>query len=139
MSKQLISSLSIIIFTVLVLLISVYWFFENSFGDVSRASLSVVNRESSYVFVSPFCADISSGGKQRVTVFCLDSNGRGIPNIQVFLNNTDPTVKVEVLQGETDSQGKAIFDISSQIPKNFQMRVNCSQIQIESVANVCFR
>lgn len=68
--------------------------------------------DNSYLFASPLSAQ--SGGKEkiRVTVFLLDSQGRGVPGKVVFLGQNEK-LKIDSVQAVSDNLGRALFDISS--------------------------
>jgi len=66
----------------------------------------------SYMFASPLKAKADGLERIRMTVFVLDSQGRGVTGKQVILGNQE-YLKIEAIQERTDETGKAVFDIIS--------------------------
>lgn len=99
---------------VFLILFSVYfWFYQAKYfigrASVSQASFSISN---SYLFVTPLRATANGQEKVRATVFVLNDQGLGVSNKEVTLSNTQ-ALNIDIIQGTTDSYGKAIFDIST--------------------------
>jgi len=85
-------------------------FFGRAFGpSTGPAEIAV---ENSYLFASPLAAQANGRERIRVTVFILDSQGRGVEGIPVFLGQ-DERLAVTPVQSTTDSLGRAIFDLVS--------------------------
>lgn len=73
-----------------------------------------VDLENSYVFASPLRA--SSGGEQiRITVFILDSKGKGMAGRKVVLGQND-NVTIASIAPTTNEVGMAVYDISAKTP-----------------------
>jgi len=73
---------------------------------------SKVEMANSYLFASPLKAKAGSSERIRITVFLLDSQGKGVFGKTVILGENDEVRTVPV-QTVTDSIGKAMFDVSS--------------------------
>jgi len=69
--------------------------------------------QNSYLFASPLRAAADGQEKIRITVFLLDSSGRGVAGQTVFLGQNE-RLTISPVQPTTDELGRAIFDISSQ-------------------------
>jgi hypothetical protein len=69
--------------------------------------------QNSYLFASPLRAAADGQEKIRLTVFLLDSSGRGVAGQTVFLGQNE-NLTVFAVQPTTDELGRAIFDISAQ-------------------------
>lgn len=76
---------------------------------------NIISFENSYIFTSPTRAT-AGGDLIRVTVFILDSQGRGVIDKKVAIGNNEKELVIKDLQNLTDDTGKAVFDISSKKP-----------------------
>ena len=74
--------------------------------------------QNSYLFASPLRAAADGQEKIRLTVFLLDSSGRGVSGQTVFLGQNE-SLTVSAVQPSTDELGRAIFDISAQTPGEY--------------------
>jgi len=79
--------------------------------------------DNSYLFASPLSAQAGGKEKIRVTVFLLDSQGRGVPGKVVFLGQ-DEKLKIDSVQAVSDNLGRALFDISSISPADYLIEAN---------------
>jgi len=70
--------------------------------------------QNSYLFASPLRATADGQEKIRITVFLLDSSGRGVAGQKVLLGQNE-RLTISPVQSTTDELGRAIFDISSQV------------------------
>ncbi|PIV09129.1 hypothetical protein COS31_03015 [Candidatus Roizmanbacteria bacterium CG02_land_8_20_14_3_00_36_15] len=90
-----------------------FWLYEAKFivgrASVSQASFSIDN---SYLFFTPLQARAGNGEKIRLTVFVLNNQGLGVLGKSTVVGQ-DPSLTVEGIQPQTDSFGKAIFDVSA--------------------------
>jgi hypothetical protein len=77
-----------------------------------RTEIGEVVLDNSYLFASPLSAQADGREKIRVTVFLLDSQGKGVPGKVVFLGQNEK-LKVDSVQAVSDNLGRAIFDVSS--------------------------
>jgi len=68
--------------------------------------------QNSYLFASPLRAAADGQEKIRVTVFLLDSSGKGVVGQTVFLGQNE-RLTISPIQPTTDELGRAIFDISA--------------------------
>jgi len=73
---------------------------------------STFSPQNSYLFASPLRAATDGQEKIRVTVFLLDSSGRGVAGQVVFLRESE-RLAISSVQPTTDELGRAIFDISA--------------------------
>jgi len=77
-----------------------------------RGTSGLVSVENSYLFASPLTARADGQEKIRLTVFLLDSSGRGVAGMPVFLGQ-DERLTIYPTQPLTDELGRAFFDISA--------------------------
>jgi len=108
--------------------------FFKSRASVSQASFSVDN---SYLFVSPLRAKANSQEKIRLTVFVLNNQGLGVLGKEVFLSR-DPALTIDIVQGQTDSFGKAVFDITSTKPGEYYLEVSIDSQKLPQKAHLSF-
>jgi hypothetical protein len=85
-------------------------FFGRAYTPGGETNFSPKN---SYLFASPLRASADGQEKIRLTVFLLDSSGRGVAGQTVFLGQNE-NLTVSAVQPTTDELGRAIFDISAQ-------------------------
>jgi len=71
-----------------------------------------ISPENSYVFASPLISQADGKEKIRVTVFILDTEGRGVSGKPVSLGR-DERLEIVGIREVTDDLGRAIFDISA--------------------------
>ena len=74
--------------------------------------------DNSYLFASPLSAQADGKEKIRITVFLLDSQGKGVSGKVVFLGQNEK-LKIEAVQAVSDNLGRAIFDVSSVSPADY--------------------
>jgi len=84
-------------------------FFGRAYTPATGTTFSSQN---SYLFASPLRAAADGQEKIRITVFLLDSSGRGVVGQTVFLGQNE-RLTISAVQSTTDELGRAIFDISS--------------------------
>jgi hypothetical protein len=108
--------------------------FFKSRASVSQASFSVDN---SYLFVSPLRAKANGQEKIRITVFVLNNQGLGVLGKEVFLSR-DPSLSVDIIQGQTDSFGKAVFDVTSTKPGEYYLEVFVDGQKLPQKAHLSF-
>jgi len=116
----------LIFLILLLLLFSLFWgvssigqrttFWGRAFTP--GAGVGDVFLENSYLFASPLSA--LSGGKEkiRVTVFLLDSQGKGVPGKAVFLGQNEK-LQINSIQAVTDNLGRALFDVAAFTPADY--------------------
>lgn len=110
--------LLLVFFLLLGLIYSIYLVSEET-KIKSKAESSSLTRQvdfvNSYLFASPLRAKAASGERIRITVFLLDSKGLGVSGKRVALGR-NPNLGIDEIQAMTDEVGKAVFDISSNLP-----------------------
>jgi len=119
-------SLFLLLLLLLLLLLSLFFgvffirqrttFFGRAFNPAGQSGEVVL--ENSYLFASPLSAQAGGQEKIRVTVFLLDSQGKGVSGRAVFLGQ-DQRIQTTVVQGITDSLGRALFDVAALSPADY--------------------
>ncbi len=131
--------LSAILFFLVLLCFSLFFFFyeTNFFG--SRASMVQVDisASDSYVFTTPGHALADGKEKIRVTVYVLNSQGLGVFGKKVTIAG-DPRLIIDPFQPNTDSVGKALFDVSSSNPGDYYLDVSIGDIKLPQKASISF-
>lgn len=127
-------SIIIIILIVLILFINKPVSITPKANDYnSSASVSIDN---SYVFASPVRAK-TGGDLIRVTVFVLDSYGRGVADKKVSINGS-LDLDISSLQATTDDTGKAMFDVGSTKPGSYTLEVNLDNLKLNQKVKLVF-
>jgi len=115
-----------------------FWLYEAKFlvgrASVSQASFSVDN---SYVFLTPLRAKANNSEKIRITVFVLNNQGLGVLGKTVTLGQ-DPNLSVEGIQIQSDSYGKATFDVSSNLAGDYFLEVKVDGTTLPQKAHLSF-
>jgi hypothetical protein len=112
------------------------------FGKASGAG--VFNALNSYLFASPLSAAIG-GEKIRVTVFALDGQGKGTPSKVAGLSCVNALscqtggLVVAGVQGETDTLGQAIFDVSASTAGKYELQAQVEGQVIPQTVTVSFQ
>jgi len=127
------------IFLVVLLLFSgFFWLYEAKFlvgrASVTSASFSI---ENSYIFLTPLRAKADNKEKIRLTVFVLNNQGLGVLGKSVIIGQ-DPNLKIEGIQIQTDSYGKAIFDIAASKPGDYFLEVKVDGQILPQKAHLSF-
>lgn len=99
-------------------------FFGRAFSPAPSGT-GAVAIENSYLFASPLQAKADGQEKIRLTVFLLDSQGRGVAQEAVFLGQ-DERLTITSVQPVTDELGRAIFDISATRAGEYLMEARVS-------------
>lgn len=98
-----------------------------------RSRASVINnsfsKENSYVFTTPLQARANGQEKIRVTVFVLDDRGLGVQGKKVYIE-PNKALNIEEIQGLTDNFGKSYFDITSNEPGEYYLKVFVDNIEL---------
>ncbi|MDD4410226.1 MAG: Ig-like domain-containing protein [Candidatus Shapirobacteria bacterium] len=131
--------LFIILFLSIALIASVFLVLRTTIF-VKKASVgnqSSVVLENSYLFASPLQAKADNKEKIRVTVFILDGRGLGVPNQNISLT-TSSQISISEVQNITDDSGKAVFDLSSNIPGRFDVTAKTKNSIIPQQVKVVF-
>lgn len=108
--------------------------FFTSKADVSQATFSVDN---SYIFSTPSQARANGQEKIRLTVFILNNQGLGVLGKKIS-TGTDSSLNIEVVQGLTDSYGKAYFDISASKAGEYFLEIKVDDTALKSKAHLIF-
>jgi flagellar basal body-associated protein FliL len=114
-SLWLIIAIIIIIILLLILFLSLYLVRRRTqitgkaYGPVPSSQVELSN---SYMFASPLKAKANDMERIRMTVFILDSQGKGVMGKQVIMGQ-QKDVTIDTIQNPTDEVGQAIFDITS--------------------------
>lgn len=131
--------LFIIIFLLIALIASVFLVLKTTVftKKAITGNQSSVVLENSYLFVSPLQAKADNKEKMRLTVFILDGRGLGVPNQTVNLS-TSAKISITEVQKNTDESGKAVFDLSSNIPGQFDVSAQTKNGTIPQQVKVVF-
>ena len=100
--------------------------------------LGQISLENSYVFASPLAAKADGKEKIRVTVFILDTEGRGVKGKPVFLGQ-DERLRITLVRTVTDDLGRAIFDISATTPAEYFIEAKVENRILPQRVRVSFR
>ncbi len=104
-------ALFLLFFLLIGLIASVYLTDRAVIFQTGAAGSTSPSLENSYIFASPLRAGVG-GEKIRITVFILDSTGKGVFGKTVELGEV-PALDIAKTQNVTDETGKAVFDVSS--------------------------
>jgi len=111
-------------------------FFGRAFtpgGSVGEIAL-----ENSYLFASPLQAQVGIKEKIRVTIFILDSQGKGVYGQPVFLGQ-DGRLEITPVQAVTDELGRAIFDVGAKVPAEYLIEAKVNNQILPQRVKVNFR
>ena len=111
-------------------------FFGRAFTP--STSLGEVVLENSYLFASPLSAQADGKEKIRVTIFILDSQGKGVYGQPVFLGQ-DERLHQTAIQAVTDELGRAIFDVAAKVPAEYLIEAKVNNQVIPQRVKVNFR
>ncbi|PIS14653.1 hypothetical protein COT64_01520 [Candidatus Shapirobacteria bacterium CG09_land_8_20_14_0_10_39_12] len=144
--KRIIFTFLIIFFLLLSLSLTVFFisqrttFFGRAFGPTNNraSSAETIEIDNCYLFASPLQARADGKEKIRVTVFILDSQGRGVSGEAVFLGQ-DERLEIIGIQPVTDDLGRAIFDISSSTVANFLIEARAGNKTLPQRVRLNFR
>lgn len=131
--------LSAILFFLVLITFSIFFFFYETKFFGSRASMTqvAVSSDNSYVFVTPLRVKADGQEKARVTVFILSSQGLGVLGKQVSLSN-NISVTADSASQTTDSTGKVTFNYSSVTPGEYYLDVHVDDITLSQKAHLTF-
>lgn len=131
--------LSAILFFLVLISFSLFFFFYETQFFGSRASMTRVDisADNSYVFTNPLKAQADGKEKIRVTVFILNSQGLGVlgKNVSIGL---DSHLILDAVQSATDQSGKALFDISSSTPGEYYLEVSVDEFKLPQKTRLTF-
>jgi len=98
---------------------------------------NIIELANSYLFASPLKAKAGGQEKIRVTVFILDSRGRGVFGKTVILGNWEKLI-INPVQSSTDEMGRAIFDIASKNKGLYVMEASVDGKAIPQKVSISF-
>lgn len=108
------------------------------FGRAYNLHQGEVSLENSYIFASPLQAKVGGEEKIRITVFLLDSSGRGVGGRSVSLGQ-HPSLLITPVQPVTDDLGRAIFDISANQAGEYLLEAKTDSQILPQRVKVIFR
>jgi len=111
-------------------------FFGRAFNPLT--SSGEVALENSYLFASPLQAQANGKEKIRITIFILDSQGRGVYGQPVFLGQNE-SLEINPIQAVTDELGRAIFDVSAKNPAEYLIEARVGSEVLPQRVRVNFR
>lgn len=126
------------LFLLLILALTVYLVNQQTKLAGRAAQAGILSLENSYVFASPLLAQANGEEKIRITIFALDSQGVGVPEKTVFMGQ-NKNLTVEPIQSQTDSLGKAVFDLSSSAAAEYFIEVQIEGRTLPQTVKVSFR
>jgi len=140
--KGFILAIVVLIIILLSLWSTVYFINQRTsfFGRASSPSLSSgeIALDNSYIFASPLSAKANGKEKIRITVFILDSQGKGVYGQPVFLGE-DERLEVKEVQAITDNIGRAMFDVSSFTVTDYFVEASVNNQVLPQRVKVSFR
>jgi hypothetical protein len=102
-----------------------------------RATTNSSFINNSYIFASPIQAKADDQELIRITVFVLDDKGLGVPGKDVVLSSS-PSLQIKNNITSTDTYGKAVFDIYSNLAGKFNLKAKVDNREITENVNVVF-
>ena len=132
--------LAIIILVILIIALILLVFFVREQTKITGRAFTPgqFSAENSYLFASPLLAVANGQEKIRITIFALDSQGVGVPGRAVFLTGHQNLV-ADPVQSQTDSLGKAVFDLSSTAAAQYLIEVQIEGETLPQTLKVTFR
>jgi len=111
---RIIAGIIIIIILLLGIVIAVYLSrYQTQFrSGAYGSSATEIELANSYLFASPLRAEAGGIERIRITVFILDSQGKGVSGKEVILGKAEG-ISMGSIQPTTDDIGRALFDITS--------------------------
>ena len=103
----------------------------------AASTSSTITLENSYLFASPIQAKADGKEMIRLTVFLLDGRGLGVANQTVDLD-LPATVTIQNQQEISDQNGKAIFDISSNIAQSVNVAAKVGSSKLPQKIKITF-
>ena len=131
--------LSAILFFLVLITFSLFFFFYETQFFGSRASMTIVDvsAENSYVFMNPLRAQANGKDKIRVTLMMLNGSGLGVMGKKPIIS-TDPKLVVDKVQDTTDTFGKAIFEYSTTASGEYYLEVKIDDVTLPQKAKLSF-
>jgi len=127
---------TLIAFLIFALSATIYLIIKTT-GYSTKANFNSTNLENSYIFASPLQAKADGLEKIRLTIFVLNDKGIGIPNQNISIN-TSINIKIDSIQSITDTYGKAIFDLSSNVLGTYTINSKSNNINLPQEIKVLF-
>jgi len=140
--KGIVTALVLLLIVLLSLWLTVFFINQRTsfLGRASSPSLSSgeIALDNSYIFASPLSAKADGKEKIRITVFILDSQGKGVYGQPVFLGE-DERLEVKEVQTITDNIGRAMFDVSSFIVTDYFVEASVNNQVLPQRVKVSFQ
>ena len=140
--KGIITALVLLLIVLLSLWLTVFFINQRTsfLGRASSPSLSSgeIALDNSYIFASPLSAKAGGKEKIRITVFILDSQGKGVYGQPVFLGE-DERLEVREVQSITDNIGRVMFDVSSSVSTDYFVEANVQNQVLPQKVKVSFQ
>ena len=140
--KGLILAIVVLIIILFSLWLTVFFISQRTsfLGRASSSSLGSgeIALDNSYIFASPLSAKADGKEKIRITVFILDSQGKGVYGQPVFLGE-DEKLEVKEVQSVTDNIGRAMFDVSSFTITDYFVEASVNNQVLPQRVKVSFR
>ena len=140
--KGIVTALVLLLIVLLSLWLTVFFINQRTsfLGRASSPSLSSgeIALDNSYIFASPLSAKAGGKEKIRITVFILDSQGKGVYGQPVFLGE-DERLEVREVQSITDNIGRAMFDVSSSVSTDYFIEANVQNQVLPQKVKVSFQ
>lgn len=131
--------LFIVLFTILIVLSGVAYVYDSGFLTYTRADApNSISIDSSYVFITPPSTVADGNSRLRVTIFCLDTRGKGIRGLRGAVEAVPP-ITVIPIQENTDTYGKAVFDLTSAAPVTKNISIKCGVDSLSATSQVSFQ
>ena len=131
--------LSAILFFLVLITFSLFFFFYETQFFGSRASMTIVDvsADNSYVFMNPLRAQANGKDKIRVTLMMLNGSGLGVMGKKPSISS-DPKLVIDKVQDTTDSFGKAIFEYSTTAAGEYYLEVKIDDTTLPQKARLSF-
>lgn len=108
----------------------------SSRGNIS--SVRSLSLENSYLFASPLQSLADGSSVIRVTVFLIDNQGLGISGQKVQIKSSG-NLKIVPFQEITDNFGRAIYDLTANIPGDYTISAEVEGVSLPQKVSVSFR
>ncbi len=124
----------------ILLLISFVLFEQTTIVLRSRANVSSVDKNNSFLFTVPACGKAGTDSQPiRLNFVVLTNSGLGKGNVECrVIAPYEYKLSIRAIQGITDTYGKAFFDIQAADPGIFEVKVVCDDIVLNDRQKLCF-
>ena len=136
MDKKLVGLSALLIITIVIF--SLFAFFKVPFAIFTQASQTTTpSTHTSLIFAWPL--DLPADGKteSEISLFIRNDEGKGIPEVSVRLTSSVGTVRESLLS--TNSEGKAIFHLSSSQVGVAQIEAFVDNRKLQRTISIKFR